>query len=108
MDSLLITGRPFADESPVGFLLRVAEANRYPAFNWILRLAGVEQVSTLHTVTSVRGLAAVLELDPSVLGGICYREHGLSPKVHRRVFLGQELSRRYLNLKKPRLCVLCL
>lgn len=42
LPSFLRTPEPYPDESPMGYVLRVAEHNCYESPNWILRLAGLD------------------------------------------------------------------
>lgn len=111
---LLVRPKPFADESPVGYILRLAEANSYESIYWLLHLFNLsakgEKFKYAYGVCSLRTIAKMTDTDESLLSDICYKPAGISSHnlIGNYETFSQILPIFFIRLKEPKICPKCL
>lgn len=109
---LLRTPPPECDESLLGYVLRLTEANHYDNASWVTNLAGINvNFSTGGWLilnrddTDLTALEAITGLRPGTLESLKYQVAGWKRDVS---FQGVSLSADVMNLSCPKVCPACL
>jgi hypothetical protein len=108
--TLVVRAKPNNDESYLGFLLRLAESNGYPATSWILRAANIPLrlrvgAHMARTEIDFPRLAELNNLNVSDISVLTY--HPVTYKYDGPV-LGSSSPPHVLRLRRPKLCPECL
>lgn len=118
-NSLLFTAEPFADESFIGYLLRLADLNEFESIFWLFELADLKIVKDenfnlfFDDRQNLARLARITDVPIPRLQTLLYefdRPGNVHPSLlESKVNLcGNLLSRRFIRREKPRLCPACL
>src|SRR2546421_2395892 len=112
-DLLLIRGKPNADESLMGYIIRLTERNGYPSPSWIVKRAelnyGINRSCSFvyKSPETLSGLSHLTGASISELAAITY-----SPEKSYRydscLFYGNVLHQSFVRLGYPKLCPHCL
>lgn len=99
--------RPLAepDESLRGYLLRLAQANGHPGAGWIIgELWGTEKAGALGAsqIAMLERLAGLAAADVAALGSVWVG------KARARLTAGVEIGRWWIDLRRPKICPMCL
>lgn len=105
---LLAALRRYPDESGLGFLLRVAEANGYENHSWIIETAGIGSRPPADRSIAIERLAGLLEMPVQGLVGTLYFTTSTTLGPGYRDFFGHRIGRPFVNRAKPRVCPHCL
>jgi hypothetical protein len=113
---LLIRPKPFADESIIGYFLRLAESNGYESINWLLQLFrlspsdGNQSYAYAYGLSSLSRAADMVQLEESILNKLAYQPLENSPSSTRGNYkaFGQNLFFLLIPLRNPKLCPKCL
>jgi len=110
---LRITARPKRDESPAGYVLRLAELNGYESPWPVLCLSGLGK--NFHNFQFVFGdqwdvglLADVAGVARSELSALKYGAAPAENSVHRYEVFGSPIPRYFIRPKQPKVCPECL
>lgn len=108
--SLLFKSPPIQNESLVGYLIRVAELNRYPRMSWIGNLAGVSLTDeTLCKMSTRLGrLAKVIGVSEAEMKSLCYHASAKGNNLHVILPTGEIIPKEYLYWPSQRVCFSCL
>lgn len=101
MAPLVVTPAPRVDESLLGFLLRVTEANGYPQLNFLFRRGPYQYSDFVQHRMSCWDVAQLTGRTPLEMSRLMYVS-GDGPRL-----LGKPVRARELRLNKPRLCPVC-
>lgn len=108
MELLVRTPLHFPNESLLGYLLRVSEANGYDTPWHVFRLAGLNQSEMQSPNLPLALLAPVLNSDTEELASLAYVSSGPAPSFK---ILGHDLGKsgkeNYLRLRRPAFCPHC-
>ena len=104
---VLVTPRPEEQESIPGYLLRVAEANGYPKFQWLARAAGLRRIDPFGGSGNLQ-LEALLNLEPGEIDGKFYGRTAVEGARDHVRFGNGTVHRFAIDLKRARICPLCL
>jgi len=106
---LLSRTDPIANESPLGYLRRVAGQLRYEKGNWLGDLVG-HHLSLLDAIKGRDALtiSSALRLQPGEWKELCYEELREEARATYCRFLSQRIRLDRLNLTRPRICPDCL
>jgi len=112
--SLVFSAVPHADESFIGYLIRLTEVNHYETPAWILQLASLNnylsKVSIAFDETlNLKGLGSLTGINAEQLRGLLYLPSG----VKRNKFvdydvLGSAVPRIAISAHRPKICSACL
>ncbi|MGW8788891.1 TniQ family protein, partial [Heyndrickxia sporothermodurans] len=106
MTRLVVRSMPMDDEGMMGWLLRLSEANGYPAPAMILRLAGRAGTGKLSREAIVGRLAALVDASPGAIDWIVPPSIG---SRHRHAHVpGMKLPGLMLDAMNPKVCPRCL
>ena len=108
--SLLFKSPPIQNESLVGYLIRIAELNRYPRMSWIGNLAGVNLTEeTLSKMSNRLGrLAKVVGASDAEMKSLCYYVSAKGNNLHVILSMGEIIPKQYLYWPSQRVCFSCL
>ncbi|WP_417842056.1 TniQ family protein [Terasakiella sp.] len=108
--SLLFKSPPIQNESLVGYLIRIAELNRYPRMSWIGNLAGVTLTEeTLSKMgTHLDNLAKVVGVPAAEMKSLCYYVSAKGNNSHVVLSMGEIISKQYFYWPSERVCFSCL
>ena len=107
---LVLTPAPFATESLLGYVLRLAENNGYKGPAEILMAAGYDEKERRTAGFSLEKLAATVGRDPAELEGISYYGQADGAPIRCKILsheLHKYLKASPLQLKKPAFCPVC-
>lgn len=112
---LLVGGKPFPDESLLGYVIRLTEQNVYETPAWILKMAGFnsEQIHqscafVFRPQDGAAGLSRLAGVNESELLPLGYPQ-ALSPgRAASYLFSGQSVVQYLVQPARPRLCPKCL
>lgn len=102
---LLARPKPKSDESVFGYLQRIANANGYPDYKWILESLGLPKNLPFQEC-DVGPLAEKLGISETEIVKLCYWVKDSHPSKVQ--FRNATIQRRFINTKRPRVCVACL
>lgn len=116
---LLFTAAPFADESFVGYLLRICELNELESLDWLIELADLKKIRRenfnlfFDARQNLKQLAKITGVPINKLQSLLYQfedndninQSLIECKVN---FYGNFVSRYFIRREKPRLCPACL
>lgn len=112
---LLISCKPYLDESFMGYVLRLTEKNGYDSLSWIFQVAsmnykksrqgGMFAIDTLKSLTHFAQLAGV---NSAEIFRLTYPRVAGSEGEPLHYFFGQPVPQHSLRLTKPRVCPDCL
>src|ERR1051325_10311171 len=112
---LLISGKPYFDESFIGYVLRLTEQNVYESISWIFELAGVNYegarqgcMLAFEASENLRGLAQLAGINSTELCQLTYRRVPSSDEVPLHYFFGQSVSQDLIRTSRPKICPDCL
>src|ERR1044072_4046428 len=110
---LLITANPEADESLVGFIVRLGQLNRYETPAWIPMMSGYDP-SALSNCTflfkethSVAPLSYLTGVNESELASLLYPP-AMSTDAYECSVFGCDVPKWCLNPRRPKICPACL
>lgn len=108
--SLLFRSPPIQYESLVGYLIRMAELNRYPHMSWIGNLAGVNLTEETLSKMSTRldRLATVVGASAEEMKSLCYYVSAKGNNLHVILSMGEIIPKQYLYWPSQRVCFSCL
>jgi hypothetical protein len=102
--SVFLRFGPDPEESILGYITRIAEANAYDHINWLLREAGEVTLDPgTWSPAIIESLARQTRIDRSVLLKRCY-----SPADGQRHFFGSRIPESQLELTRRKYCPECL
>ncbi len=104
--ALVVTPQPMPYESPLGFVLRTAEANGYRSAVDVMRLAGMSENKARSIRLSIERLAPLYACPTERLRGIDYRDTAGGSKRYLAVH-GDRINIRYMDAKRQKLCPQC-
>src|SRR5437879_3347465 len=112
--SLVFSAIPHADESFIGYLIRLTEVNHYETPSWILQLAGLG--SYLRKVSfafgkslSLTPLSQLTGVSEDELSGLSYqRSAGKRTKFSDCLVFGSPAPRIGIRAHRPKVCPACL
>ena len=104
---LLFRVDPLRDESPRGYLCRVASAHGYCSPSYLIQIAGLSP-SGLEREEGIEQIARVLRHAPEEWRAMCYRHIRGQDRFNQRSFCGERLNADDLNYGRPRICSACL
>lgn len=112
MARLLVRGSPHVDESLMGYVLRLTEANGYETPSWILKMAELEYRQLHHSCAFVFKHGAGLKVLAEVAGvGGAELERLTHPRQRDSSlcrFFGQPVMQYAVRPAHPKLCQACL
>lgn len=112
-DKLLVRPFPKQDESIIGYLLRVSEANGYDSINWLLQEFKLRRTNARHSyvygTTDLKRMARALNVDESVLGQMTFKPIEVSLRLigSYKVF-GRNVPSFIIRPNNPKVCPACL
>lgn len=112
---LLRRPRPYGDESLVGYIIRLTEANYYSSPQWIFQMAGLRARGVYANVFNrekddLSRLSNISDVEADVLWSMAFPVNPFSyPKVVKQVkVLGNVVPSDALNRQQIQLCPICL
>lgn len=112
---LLISGKPYCDESFIGYVLRLTEQNVYESISWIFELAGVNYegarqgcMLAFEAPENLLGLVQLAGINSTELCQLTYRRVSISDEVPLHYFFGQSVSQDLIRTSRPKICPDCL
>jgi hypothetical protein len=108
--TLVVRAKPNDDESYLGFLLRLAESNGYPATSWILRAAEIPLHLRVgaHIARTEVDFPRLAELNSLNVGDISVLTYHPVTYKYDGPVLGSSSPPHVLRLRRPKLCPECL
>ena len=104
---VLVSGRPFSDESVHGFVLRMAGQNRIAGLKWVMDQLGRRSIAQLGEADE-RKIAYIFGADPPAIENLVVRSRWTDGS-HVHWIRGQEVTRPYLlRIARPQWCPRCL
>jgi hypothetical protein len=115
-EQLSFSEEPHSDESFLGYILRLAEINRYEHLVWILQLAGIVSQSTSKPASaflpeaSISSLSKLTGVDLPKLGSLLYpaTKNGKKRMAFRVQVFDQPVAKHYVRPGRPKVCPSCL
>lgn len=106
---LVITPKPFNDESIRGFILRTSEENGYQHPLWILQYAGLDENEVRSAKPPLDKLVRLYGCKTGDLRHMEYSINANSDKYRKEHMVnGHSIPLLYLQLKKPHICPECI
>ncbi|MGB7923484.1 MAG: TniQ family protein [Pyrinomonadaceae bacterium] len=113
---LLSSAIPRADESFIGYLLRLTELNRYEKLSWILQLSQIKNYAQPKVSLAQNGsldvspLTRLTGVDETILTSLLYRSIRVSERQSILTYsvFGNLVPNYIINLKNPKICSACL
>lgn len=112
---LLFSAIPHADESFIGYLLRLTEVNRYETLSWLLHLAQINYVGFKFPLTwngslDVSVLKRLTGVDETTLTSLLYVPMRSSERqlIADYLVFGNPVPHHMIRLKHPKICPACL
>ncbi len=113
--TLLRILRPHNDESFPGFLLRLAEANGYERFSWILQMAGITHPvnylpdpDPLKDRIDLSELSNITNVSAEDLGSLLFERHDGGRHFKQFEIFGQAVPRYMVRFSRTKVCPACL
>ena len=112
---LLIRPKPFDGESIIGYMLRLAEANGYETFSWILQLfklsTSINKNKYVYGVSDLKIAAEMINVEEDLLKNLAYKPVNISS--YRTLIgtyegFGQIIPIFLMRIKNPKICPKCL
>lgn len=103
---LMSRPKPFSDESPRSYLIRLSEANGYPSSQPVYQLLGEVPQYVVTAGWNYERLKLVLGSGFELPPDFGYRVLGVQARESAQL-LGHRLQSRHLGLVRPRICVAC-
>lgn len=112
---LLISGKPYPDESFMGYFLRLTEQNGYDSLSWIFQMADVNYDGTRQAIMSafevskrLSGLAQLAAISLIELIKLTYNRVRGTDGLPLHYFFGQPVSQDLIRANRPKICPDCL
>lgn len=112
---LLITRKPYPDESFMGYILRLTEKNAYESLSWIFQIASLNYEESRQgcmlafgTSENLARLANLAGISPTELSRLTYRCVPASDGLPLHYFFGQPVSQGLIRSSRPKICPDCL
>jgi hypothetical protein len=112
---LLISGKPYPNESFMGYFLRLTEQNGYDSLSWIFQIAEVNYEDTRPACTlafeapeRLTGLAQMAGINLIELIRLTYQRLPGNPSAPLHYFFGQPVPQDLIRLNRPKICSDCL
>jgi hypothetical protein len=112
---LLISAKPYQDESFMGYVIRLSEKNWYERSSWILKMAGFNCMQIHQSCAFVfrpgGGITALSQLtgvDEGDLFQLTYPKASLSGSDSSYLFFGQPVIQYLIQPARPKVCTMCL
>src|SRR5436305_1950836 len=112
---LLISGKPYSDESFMGYVLRLTEQNGYESLSWIFQIANMNYEESRQGSTfafeapkSLTRLAQVASISSAEINKLIYHRVPGSEGTPSHYFFGQSVPQYLIRVTRPKICSGCL
>lgn len=112
---LLISGKPYSDESFMGYILRVTEKNGYESLSWIFQIVDMDYqhprqgcAIAFEASSYLTRLAQLAGISSAEIIRLTYPSIPSSEEKSLHLFFGQSVRQYLIQSNHPRICPACL